>query len=1005
MRIVRWLSGSVWMLFPVACLAASPDPRPLSVSLVHTRLSPSDVSKSYRYDQPFQLRDGSYFLIYATNSGNVSITVDNLTFYKSWVNSQPLIARIEKANGETLKTYPIDSDATFTFPAEAGQFYHAYFETRNTRYSVEIDMPHAVETLLTRSDKSGVHFHTAAPPLYFSLAEAGKTFRVTLRSDAKPGSPSGGRTASLSVVDPQGKVVAALDTIAQGQSEKQIAATVPGVYAIVWHEPSQGAFSHAWLQVDAGNGGFLSLLPDAVLAVKEQPTADAGPAPCVEIERHYPCNLFALGERVVFQAHLRDFPAAGPGEVVANLADAYGRQAGRVRVPIEARPGLSAPVAIDCGRLGRGYYEIGVTATIGGATGTGRASLGVMEFQRRSAAETLTGGYRFGLGWWPSSSFKGPEAVDMLTKLGLQWNRLRLTNGSGDQRPNIVGTQRMLNEFPFHAVIIVNRFPDRFYDSNRYGPLAAYETKHGKGSWRGKTLPTKEPFQEYLAAELAKITPEKKRVFEIWNEALCEMSPEDYATLCQWIVPVILRDSPQAIVGPNLTGRTDPEQADAKFIAAGGWVAGMKMVSLHPYYNPLREEGWGRGWLRDYMRWITEKVGRPVDLYTTEYGAASTPKGPARVSELDQARYVGRQSLILYAEDCKTLIPYSLCQVERNPLHNQSWFGFLRKNMEPKPVLLAHANAARLYDGSLYVGELWFGPGLEAMLFRKHGHLLLALGTRGETRAITIQPTMPTVTVTDMFGREERRSVTNGTLELEVGPDIVYVSGLAEGMIKQASMKFRADRWPEKDTTRASRTARRVTRPPSLDGRLDAWKDMTMIVNRHPAVDDGSALCHVAWDGDCLYVAADVRDDEMLNTRTREMLFEHDSVELFVSTAPRSGPRAYGPHDIQFLLAPVSGSGKPALVQVTYRGSPHRVSDVKGARFFGGQTDKGWMIQAAIPWTVFPGFRPAVNAKIAMDMRINDADAAHTRFHIDPTDIAEVDVTDPTKWSFLLLAE
>jgi hypothetical protein len=59
-------------------------------------------------------------------------------------------------------------------------------------------------------------------------------------------------------------------------------------------------------------------------------------------------------------------------------------------------------------------------------------------------------------------------------------------------------------------------------------------------------------------------------------------------------------------------------------------------------------------------------------------------------------------------------------------------------------------------------------------------------------------------------------------------------------------------------------------------------------------------------------------------------------------------------------------------------------------------------VEAAIPWTEIPPFKPQNGVKAALEMRVSDADTSHERFKIDPSDLPGVlSVVDPSSWSLL----
>jgi len=79
------------------------------------------------------------------------------------------------------------------------------------------------------------------------------------------------------------------------------------------------------------------------------------------------------------------------------------------------------------------------------------------------------------------------------------------------------------------------------------------------------------------------------------------------------------------------------------------------------------------------------------------------------------------------------------------------------------------------------------------------------------------------------------------------------------------------------------------------------------------------------------------------------------------------------------------------------------VEDVKGAKFFAGKANNGWIAEVAIPWKQFAGFAPKPGVKLALEMILNDTDSTHERFSlISAGDVGKVP-KNPTLWSYLLL--
>lgn len=731
--------------------------------------------------------------------------------------------------------------------------------------------------------------------------------------------------------------------------------------------------------------------------------ATLGAAPQIVVGRHAPCNLFNAGEEVRFEATLKGFPA-GKTDVTSRVVDHFGATIWEKNDSVTIAEEGSAALAVSAGKLERGYYELKISAKSGATQVEGLATLGVMEFVNRTAKEAREGGYIFGLKWWAAIKSQ-KEYWEAVSKLGLQWTRLA-QNENGQ-----LTTAQILTDYPMNAVIKVERFPKELFDDVKYGPLEDWVKKYGRGSWTLKSLPKKEPYQKWLKEQLA-VIPKEQQVFEIWNEPWDKMTPQDFASISQWIAEVILSDRPNAIIGPNLYGNTSPFEYDARVIKAGG-LKGMKMVALHPYGTSENRE-----WMRKYRQWLKDQLGRDMEIYITEYGSHSTPEGPAKRSELEQSRRVVRQSLALYAEGVKALIPHWAGQSEQNRSYIEDWFGFVRKNEEPKPVLLAHANCARLIDGGRYVGDLWLGPQVAAMLFEKHGTYVLSLWTMdiskpGEentaSKEIELEPGVAEVIFSDMFGHEKKLKAEGGKLKIKLDETPVYLVGVSPELVKSASKELRPDLWPKPaKLPRNVRLAEKMAAVPIFDGKFNDWKGACQLALLNAKVSgyDCSGTGYISWDDQFLYIGADMRDNEMFNKETRNKLYRHDSMELFVSTAPRDEGSGYGPQDFQFFIAPTSAEGVPIVGMVVDR-EAGVVEDVKDAKFFGGLThnaDKGWALEVAIPWAAMGQFKSAKNAKLALEMRINDADTSHERFRIDPVDVAEnFQVTNPTTWSLLIL--
>ena len=706
----------------------------------------------------------------------------------------------------------------------------------------------------------------------------------------------------------------------------------------------------------------------------------------LSVVRHDPCNMFRTDENVllVFKPKI---PAGATGICTVHVTDAYGKEHFTLIQAYDIEDGL---LHVDFGQLPRGYWEAQVDCSFKDAAGvpiktSAKTTFGVMEQCQFSLEEFMGENRRFGMKWWGGVSDK-EECKRLVCALGLNWSRAIFKEAV------MLTTNTAIN-----AIVKVERFPKELYDEAKYGPLDEWEKKFGRGGWSLKTLPKEKEYRVWLRGQIASI-PEGRNVFEIWNEPWDKLNARDFSTLSGWIADELRKVRPGAILGPNLKGDMSKYGYDAQVIEAGG-MKGMDMVCLHPYSTCE-----DRQWLRDYRKWISEKCGKSIDIFITEYGAHSCPQGPSRRSEREQAAMTVRQSLCLYAEDCKALVPHWIGQSERNPVYHEDWFGYVRKNLQPKPALLALANCARLIDASEYRGDLWFGPGLAAMLFAKDGKTVLALYGQGDAKDFELKLPAEKLTLVDTYGMERELGGPDGVFKVRVGGEPVYLTGLPGDL--KGDKAIRPDRFPQPaKPPRNIRKVSKMAKAPVFDGRLDDWKGAFEVAIQNEKVngDDASGIGSISWDDEWLYVAVDMRDNELLNMRPRSALYQQDGMELFVSTEPRENDAGYGPNDYQFMITPTSGEGRPICGWVADRAAGV-VTDVENAKLAVGRTPKGWTLECAIPWSQFGAFRPKVGDRIALEPHVNDADTSHERWKLDPID-GNVRPENPTVWSIMEFAE
>ena len=712
--------------------------------------------------------------------------------------------------------------------------------------------------------------------------------------------------------------------------------------------------------------------------------------PEVAITTHQkPCNLFAEGDPVRLNVALRRF-TGGTGTLVASVSNYFG-ECTSVTTSVTTVSGKQGEAQIDFGRLAPGYYDVRVLASIEGSdkkkvcAGSDTESLGVVRFMNRTSAQAMKDGSRFGLKtfqigsegvWWNRRiTWQLAEAVDACEALGLQWTRHLFNQSPGSNTPGAISTLELITNHQMNVVMKIEGFPESCFDAKRYGSLEDWKKK--KQQWSRKTVPLKEPYQKWLQEELAKI-PAGRNVFEIANEPWDQMSPEEFAELCQMIVPVVKAVQPDALIGPN--SAMGPFDWEKRVIKAGGY-KGMTMLATHPYsFTPMPEVRI-RGWIRNYHDFIRRHLGYDLPLYVTEYGWSSAPKNPQYgKTERQQAQYTVRESLMLYAEDCKALIPHWMADREQDPKDREHWFGFFRLKGQPKPVLVAHAVSARMIDCSRFAGDLACGPGVGAMLFERGGVFTLAVWTldeqRGGGRAVDLTVGAGEVTVVDIMGREKKVKSAAGKITVKASADMTYLVGVSPELEKLA---VRPGQEPVVDCWNprvATITAPRAQSAPVIDGNLDEWAAASRPVAL--AVSGGaSGTVSLAWSDSHVFAAIRVTDSSLVNAFDPSALpgvgakgkpvkqpsiEAGDAVTLNLCPRPSRQPSIQGCgqlYDYAVSIAPVSASGKPAFRMSNIDWDQPVVNpgpdDKSGIQWAVVVTNGGWTAEAAIPVALLQG--------------------------------------------------
>jgi hypothetical protein len=196
--------------------------------------------------------------------------------------------------------------------------------------------------------------------------------------------------------------------------------------------------------------------------------------------------------------------------------------------------------------------------------------------------------------------------------------------------------------------------------------------------------------------------------------------------------------------------------------------------------------------------------------------------------------------------------------------------------------------------------------------------------------------------------------------------------------------------------------ARRAPGPVVIDGLLGDWAGATPVQFAGPST---LVTARVMWDAVHLYAALGVTDTRLSAVQTARdapRLWKDDTVELYVDSV-YGRAAAMQTHDYQFLVSAAgvqgdlrgTGTGKDAGWNAGWLSAVRR----QGTLNSHGDTDQGYVVEMAIPWTVM-GVLPLSGAFLGMDLAVDDSDPGALRVlnHFDWAGIERASYAQPRRW-------
>ena len=714
----------------------------------------------------------------------------------------------------------------------------------------------------------------------------------------------------------------------------------------------------------------------------------------VSLKRNYPSNLFESGKNVRLEMNLGPLPSSS-GEITlkTELKDYFGN-----RIENNTEKVRQGPHVITYRQLPDGYYEFEAFAESDGKSpwkGRARTSFIVAPLTHRSAEEAIAAGCRFGI----QGGFAVPESLDAFLRLGLHWYRELLCYaplvGNNPEKPDFSYMEKefldkKVRNRPVIAMFEVKTIPQFCYTPEHWNE----RTK--KKKWIMPDYP--ERFVKFVSEQVQKV-PKHQKYFEIWNEP--PYPPEDFAKLCEWVERGIRAVRPDAVIGPN----TGLGQYMVKVAEKGGF-RNMDMVTIHPYANGFvssPEASGLRQIIRDGRALVKRTIGRDLPIYVTEIGWPTPKGGPSVNTEAQQAAYIVRAGLGLFAEDVKGIMPYCAGQSERDPKEREHFFGFVRKDLTPKPVLAAYATMARLLEGSRFIGDLWLGTDIGAMLFEKQGVRFLALYSDGKTQKIMIRPGVKSVKVMDIMGKTEKIAIVENRLSLTLTDDPIYLIGVSPEYDAKIIKHIPQDKqWSRtyKPTIRKGFYAKDAATA------FNEKRRIYKITDANIPEKEASAEYGIAWNETTLFVDVLVHDQSpAMNPHSGKELWKGDAVELFLSLHPeRDIPGFLRDWNYQIFLAPGSANGKSAEVFGVCGKSSLNGHALRGVKTQYEIGKDFWRVKAEIPFRALGEERIPEAKRLRLEVAVDNLGKTHSRFQL-TSNHQDGNSGNPTLWSMLILKQ
>ncbi|MFH0891176.1 MAG: sugar-binding protein, partial [Candidatus Falkowbacteria bacterium] len=203
--------------------------------------------------------------------------------------------------------------------------------------------------------------------------------------------------------------------------------------------------------------------------------------------------------------------------------------------------------------------------------------------------------------------------------------------------------------------------------------------------------------------------------------------------------------------------------------------------------------------------------------------------------------------------------------------------------------------------------------------------------------------------------------------------------------------------------TAGSYTAKRASAAPTIDGQLTEYAEANTIVITNSRGTTGTY--RLLWDSTALYIAAQVSDTQLaaIGTTRDGSLWNDDAIEMIFDTLNNRGT-TMNSDDYKFFVNVLNVQNDSQIFNTSWNASFTSRVSAQGTVNQSGNTDTGYVIEIAIPWSAWRISVPAANTTWGFDLAQDDRNDLGQVVQTVWTNSDDGDFNNPAGWGSMVLS-